>query len=221
MAVEAQLGVIGEVGAKLEKERPEIIVDGINVVVVDHRRRLDDPRIRPAAVRAVPLLGAEDRSLLLRLADKNDPFFEREVAQALHHHIVFALAFAKQHDGKAMPRDKAVELHHKPPAHRAHQGRGGQRLPAMVAEKAHRPIRALQPWHVDVEVHAVDPLDRQPDMIGEKLGHPLCYHHHGSGRTVLPYQRASGPLIGPLETGVLPELVMNRRSEPPQHAWWV
>lgn len=80
MAVEAQLGVIGEVGAKLEKERPEIIVDGINVVVVDHRRRLDDPRIRPAAVRAVPLLGAEDRSLLLGLADKNDPFFEREVA---------------------------------------------------------------------------------------------------------------------------------------------
>jgi hypothetical protein len=37
-----------------------------------------------------------------------------------------------------------------------------------------------------VEVHAVDPLDRQPDMIGEKLGHRLCYHHYGSGRTVLP-----------------------------------
>ena len=38
----------------------------------------------------------------------------------------------------------------------------------MVAEKAHRSGRALQSWHVDVEVQAVDPLDRQSDMIGEK-----------------------------------------------------
>jgi len=79
MAVEAQLGIVGKVAAKLEKERPKIIVDGIDVVVVHHRRRLDDPRVRPAAVRAVPLLGAEDRRLLLGLADKNDPFFEREL----------------------------------------------------------------------------------------------------------------------------------------------
>ncbi len=85
-----------------------------------------------------------------------------------------------------MPRDKAVQLRHKAPADRAHQGRGCHRLAAMVAEEAHRPVRALQPWHVDVEVHAVDPLDRQPDMIGEKLGHSLCYHHYGSGRAVLP-----------------------------------
>ena len=56
----------------------------------------------------------------------------------------------------------------------------------MITEKAHRAVRALQPWHVDVEVHAVDPLDCQPDMIGEKLGHTLCHHHPGSGRAVLP-----------------------------------
>jgi hypothetical protein len=168
MAVEAQLGVIGKGGAKLEKERPKITINRIDVVVVDHRRRLDDPGIGPAGPRAVPLLGAEDRSLLLGLADKNNPFFELEVAQAFHHHIVFALAFAEQHHGKLMPRDKALQLRYKAPAHRAHQGRGGQRLSAMVAEKAHRPVGALQPWHVDVEVHAVDPLDRQPDMIGSR-----------------------------------------------------
>ena len=80
MAVEAQLGVIGKVSTKLEKERPKVIVDRIDVVVVHHRRRLDDPRIRPAGPRAVPLLGAEDRSLLLGLADKNDPLFEPERA---------------------------------------------------------------------------------------------------------------------------------------------
>ena len=68
------------------------------------------------------------------------------------------------------PSDKAVELRNKA---RADQGRGGHRLPAMVAQKAHRPVGALQPWHVDVQVHAVDPLDRQSDMIGEQLGHSL------------------------------------------------
>jgi hypothetical protein len=46
-------------------------------------------------------------------------------------------------------------------------------LPAMVAEKAHRPVGALQPWYADIKVHAVDALDRQPDMIGEKLGHTV------------------------------------------------
>jgi hypothetical protein len=55
----------------------------------------------------------------------------------------------------------------------------------MVAEKGHRPIGALQPRYIDVEVPAVDRLDRQPDRIGEKLSDTLCYHHYGSGRTVL------------------------------------
>jgi hypothetical protein len=32
MAVEAQRGVIRKVGAKLEKERPEIVIDGVDVV---------------------------------------------------------------------------------------------------------------------------------------------------------------------------------------------
>jgi hypothetical protein len=40
------------------------------------------------------------------------------------------------------------------------------------------------------EVPAVDRLDRQPDMIGEKLGDTLRCHHYGSGRTVLPFARA-------------------------------
>src|SRR5258707_15486380 len=50
-------------------------------------------------------------------------------------------------------------------------------------------------------------------MIGEKTGHTLCYHPPGSGRLVLPPSRAYRPMIGPLETGVLPELLMNRRLE--------
>jgi hypothetical protein len=64
-------------------------------------------------------------------------------------------AFGEQHDGHPMSGHKAIQFRHKAAAHRAHQGRGGQRLPAMVAKKAHRPAGALQPWHVDVEVHVL------------------------------------------------------------------
>jgi len=54
--------------------------------------------------------------------------------------------------------------------------------------------------YIDVEVHAVDRLDRQPDMIGQKLGDTAII-------TTAPVvrfcpSRASRPSIGPLETGV-------------------
>ena len=45
MPVDAELGVVGKVLAELQKERPEVFVDAIEIVVVDHGRRLDDPRI--------------------------------------------------------------------------------------------------------------------------------------------------------------------------------
>ena len=56
----------------------------------------------------------------------------------------------------------------------------------MHPEETGRPVRALQPRHIDVEVHPVDPLDRQSDVIAENFRHALCYHPPGSGRVVLP-----------------------------------
>jgi hypothetical protein len=178
MAVQAQLGVIREIATELEKERPEIPVDGIDVVVVHHCRRFDDPRVRLAGPRATPLLGAEDGSPFLRLADENNAFFGLEPTQVLGHHVVFALALDEQHDRHPMSGGKAIQFFHKAPAHRAHQRRRCQWLPAVVAEKAHCPIAPLQSRHTDIEVHPVDRFDRQPNMIGEKLGHILCYHPH-------------------------------------------
>ena len=45
VAVDAQLGVIGKVGAELEEERAEIIVHAVEVEVVNHPGGLHDPRI--------------------------------------------------------------------------------------------------------------------------------------------------------------------------------
>src|ERR1700676_1545520 len=52
----------------------------------------------------------------------------------------------------------------------------------MRAEELDDSLLGLQARHEHVEVHSVDPLDRQPDMTADDLGHALCYHLLGSGR---------------------------------------
>ncbi len=85
-----------------------------------------------------------------------------------------------------MLRHEALQSRHEISAHRFHQRCGWERLPAMLAEKPHNPQLRLQPGHIDVEVHAVDPFDRKLHMMAEDIGHTLCYHGLGSGRAVLP-----------------------------------
>jgi hypothetical protein len=58
----------------------------------------------------------------------------------------------------------------------------------MPAEKPHNSLFALQLGHIDIEVHWVDPLDRKLHVMTEDIGHALCYHRPGSGRTVLPLE---------------------------------
>ena len=121
MAVEAQLGVVWEVAAELEKERAEIAIEGVDVVVVDHRRRLDDPWISLAGAGAAPLLGAEHRGPLLGLADENNAFLCGKAAQMLGHHVVFALALGEGDDRQPMAGGKTFEFGNEPAAHRRHQ----------------------------------------------------------------------------------------------------
>src|SRR5580700_7183997 len=52
----------------------------------------------------------------------------------------------------------------------------------MRAEELDDSLLVLQARHEHVEVHSVDPLDRQPDMTADDLDHALCYHLLGSGR---------------------------------------
>lgn len=59
VAVQAQLGVVGEVPAELDEEGPEVGVEGVDVEVVHHRREPHDPGVGGAGVGVAPLLGAE------------------------------------------------------------------------------------------------------------------------------------------------------------------
>jgi hypothetical protein len=182
VAVQAQLGIERKVAAEFEEERSEIPVDGVDVVVVHHRAAPHDPRIGPARARAPASLGAEHGRVLLRLADEHDPLLMRKVPQMLGHDRILALPLAKLHEWDPMPGRKILQLRHKAPGHRAHQRCRRHRLPAMIAKKPDNPLFVLQARHKHVEVHPVDPLDRQPHMAADDLGHALCYHPPGSDR---------------------------------------
>ena len=122
MAVEAELGIEGKVAAELEKERPEIPIDGIDVIIVHHCAAAHDPRIRPSCFRAAAPLGPEHRGVLLGLAHEHDTFLMGKAPQMLGHHRVLALSLAELHHRNAALGHEVFQLRHKPPRHRAHQG---------------------------------------------------------------------------------------------------
>src|SRR5215469_3584216 len=47
-------------------------------------------------------------------------------------------------------------------------------------------LTAAKVVYVNIQIHPVDRLDRQPHMIAEDRRDILCYHLRGSGRAVLP-----------------------------------
>ena len=68
--VDAELGIVGKVGAKLQEERAEIVVDPIEVDMLHQGGRAYDPRISSAGSLISPLLRQEDAGFLARLANK-------------------------------------------------------------------------------------------------------------------------------------------------------
>src|SRR5260370_31006293 len=98
------------------------------------------------------------------------------------HHRVLALPFFKLRKGNLVLGRKVVERRHKASGHRAHQRRRRQRLSAVVAKEPVDAMLILQARHIDIEVHPVDPLDRQPHMTLDDLGYAMRYHPPGSRR---------------------------------------
>src|SRR4051812_25609552 len=96
VAVDAELRVVGEIGAEFQEERPEVLVHTIEVVMVDHRRGFNDPWIGPAGAATAAPFRAHYPRLLLRLADVEHTLAPVEAPQVLLRDIVLALALAKE-----------------------------------------------------------------------------------------------------------------------------
>ena len=170
VAVDAQPGGVGEVGAELQEERAEVVVDPVEVVVVDHRGRRHDPRVGRTGVRVVAALGAEDAGLLLGDPDEQDPVGVGAPGQVFAHHLVLALPLREVQQRHVVGCGEVVDVGDELFGHRCDQGGRGDREPAMAHQEPDDLAGALQLRHEDVEVHPVDALDLEPHMIGEHIG---------------------------------------------------
>ena len=183
VAVQAQLGVKGEVTAEFQEERAEIAVERVDVVVVHHRSGSHNPWIRCTSLRVPALLGAKHRGFFLGFADEHHALMAGKLAEMFGHHIVFALSLPKLHERDIPACGEGFQRRHEAAAHRTHQRCRRDRLAPVLAEEPYNPLFGLQPRHIDVEIHPVDALHRQLHMIAENIRHTLCYHRRGSGRS--------------------------------------
>jgi len=167
VAVDAKLGVVGEVRTELQEEGTEVLVDAVEVVVVDHRRAVHHPRVGHAGGGAASTFGAHDAGLLLRPPDVQHALNGIEPLQDLLRDVVLALVLAEAHHLHALISDEAFDVGHERFGLRCHPGGRGKSLAKVAAQVPHHAADALQLRHVDVEVHPVDALTLQHDMVAQ------------------------------------------------------
>ena len=167
MAVDAQLGGIGEVRAELDEERAEVRIDAIEIEEVDQRAGFHQPRVG-APVGVVPALGPPHRCLLLRPPRVQHPLGAGEARQVPLRHLVLAL-LAEMHQVDSGRGDEVVDVRDERLGHRVHQRRAGVGVAAVAGEERGRSRAVLQPGLPHVQVHPVDRLDLEHDMPGKDI----------------------------------------------------
>jgi hypothetical protein len=214
MIVEALFRVVGEVGAELHEERAEVGVDAVEVEVVHHPGRPDDPRIG-VAVGVAALLGPQQVRPLLRPADEHHPFGlagRLEDLQLGMQDVVFALPLDEVDPADLVRLRESVDLCDEPVADRSQRCSRGDRQAEMLLNKADHPAHMLQPQLLHVAVHPVDALNLEHHMISEDISNSARYRHDGlrsDGRPAGQPTAPSGSYTGPARRSRSP-----RRPEP-------
>ncbi len=162
--VPVELGRIREVGAEFEKERPEVLVHAVEVVVVYHGRGVHNPRIGRPGLRPAPPRGAHHAGLLLRAADVEHAFAAAEAREILLRDVVLALALAEMLQLQPLLLDELRDPRNERLRHRCHRRRRGEALAAVLPQVPHHASHVLQPGDVDVEVYPVDGLGLPRDV---------------------------------------------------------
>ena len=160
-----QLGVVGEVGTKLQEERAEVLVHAVEVIVIDHRRAVDHPRISHPRARAAASLGAHDPRLLLRPPDVQHTLVAIEALQIVPRDVVLALVLGKAHQIDLGVGHKTLDAAHERIGLGCHRHGRGKALTQVTSQIPHHPAHALQLRHVNVQVHPVDALALEHDVI--------------------------------------------------------
>ena len=177
MPVDAELGAVGEVGTELDEEGSEVLVDAIEVVEIDHRARINDPRIIGLA--DVSALGAGHPRLFLRDPDEDDSLLLGETAQPLLHDVVLALALFKVNHLDALLLGKMLDPGHKALGHFGHLLGRGEAETEMLANEPRHAARAGQLRDIGVEIHPIDAFEFHDDFLLLEFGDILRHLHSG------------------------------------------
>lgn len=206
MTIDAELGVVGKVRAELQKERPEVLVHAVEIVMVDHPCRLNDPGIGRARALTAATLGPHDARFFLRLADIQDAFVLLELPHVPLRDVVLALALLKGNEIDPFAHDKLLDVTNERFGHRRDSRCGGKPLASMNPQVPQHASHRLQGGHINVEVHPVDRLVLKHHMITQYVRHGSCYRHRGLRSSTGPRtHRASSSHIQGMSLQARPE----------------
>ena len=167
--VDVDLPGVGEVAAELDVERPEVGVEPVEIPVVDHRLLLAQPGVPLAGHRVLALPGPPDPGLFLGHAGEQDLLPAVMPGQVPPGHLVLALALGEPDQVQAADVDVVADVGGEPLGHRAHQRRGHELVPAVVAEEPVDALPVLQPRLAEGQQHPVDAADLQRHVTGQDL----------------------------------------------------
>jgi hypothetical protein len=102
VAVDAQLGAVGEVAAELDEERAEVLIHAVEVEVVDLQRGPGQPQVLLPGGRVAALPGTEHPGFLLRAADEQDAVLPLEGGRYLC--AMASLSSPLPKDSRSRPR---------------------------------------------------------------------------------------------------------------------
>jgi hypothetical protein len=178
MPVNAQPGIVREIGTELQEKRTEVGVHRVHVEVIDHTRGLHDPRISHT-LGVAALLRPEHHSLLLSPPDGQHPLLGGETRQVLVHDVVLALTLDEVDPRHTLLTGEAAHRRAEAVTDRRQRRGRGDRQPQLAVHEPHQPRRVLQLRHVDVEIHPINALHLEHHMIVEDISHAARYRHHG------------------------------------------
>src|SRR5262245_7393716 len=131
MAVDAELGIVRKVRAELHKQRSEVLIDAVEVIVIDHACGFHDPRIGGPRALTAATLGAHDARLFLCLANIEHALVLLELPQVRLRDVVLALALLKANEINAFAGHKLLDVANEHLRHRRYC-RGGSKPLAPV-----------------------------------------------------------------------------------------
>ena len=177
MAIQTELGVVREIAAELQKEGTEVVVHGIDVVLVDHGGGADQPGIRCASLRVIAPLGPHHGRPFLGLADVDHSLLAAVLGQIARRHLIFPLPLGETDQRHSLLPGELLQARHERRGDRFHQHRGDHFGAALLPEETMDTEHVLQLGHVHVEVQAVDTFHFQDHMLSKHAGHRPCFAH--------------------------------------------